>query len=75
VFSCAGIKNTWSFQENIVDSVYISSSSCHDTTESSASERLVRCEKGGASHCGKTAKMAATSSSSESSGCTANSVA
>uniref|UniRef100_K4A8R0 TF-B3 domain-containing protein n=1 Tax=Setaria italica TaxID=4555 RepID=K4A8R0_SETIT len=68
VFSCAGIKNNRSLQENTVDSLYISSSSCHDTSESSASERLVRCEKGGSSHCGKTAKMDATSSSSESSG-------
>ncbi|CAN6310172.1 unnamed protein product [Urochloa humidicola] len=67
VFSCAGIKNT-SVQENIVDSVYFSRSSCHDTTESSASERLVRREKGGSRHRGKTAKMAASSSSSESSG-------
>lgn len=75
VFSCAGIKNNRSLQENTVDSLYISSSSCHDTSESSASERLVRCEKGGSSHCGKTAKMDATSSSSESSGYTVNSVA
>ncbi|CAN6304303.1 unnamed protein product [Urochloa humidicola] len=67
VFSCAGIRRTQNVQENI-DSVYISSSSFHDTTESSASERLVRCEKGGSSHRGKTAKMAASSSSSESSG-------
>ncbi|PVH31510.1 hypothetical protein PAHAL_9G165000 [Panicum hallii] len=68
VFSCAGIKNTQSVQDKIVDSVYISSSSFHDPTESSASERLVRCEKGGSSHREKTAKMVATSSSSESSG-------
>ncbi|PUZ37972.1 hypothetical protein GQ55_9G159300 [Panicum hallii var. hallii] len=68
VFSCAGIKNTRSVQDKIVDSVYISSSSFHDPTESSASERLVRCEKGGSSHREKTAKMVATSSSSESSG-------
>ncbi|CAN6287498.1 unnamed protein product [Urochloa humidicola] len=66
VFPCAGIKNTRSVRENTVD--YISSGSCHDTTESSASQSLVRCEKGGSSHRGKTAKMAAASSSSESSG-------
>jgi len=68
VFSCAGIKNTRSVQDKIVDSVYISRSSFHDTTESSASERLVRSEKGGSSHREKTAKIVATSSSSESSG-------
>ncbi|CAL4917938.1 unnamed protein product [Urochloa decumbens] len=68
VFPCGGIKNTRSVQENIVDSVYISSGSCHGATESSASERLVRCEKGGSSHRGKNTKMAAASSSSESSG-------
>ncbi|XP_039783394.1 B3 domain-containing protein Os03g0619600-like isoform X1 [Panicum virgatum] len=68
VFSCAGIKNTRSVQDKIVDSVYISRSSFHDTTESSASERLVRSEKGGSSHREKPAKIVATSSSSESSG-------
>jgi len=56
VFSCAGIKNTRSVQDKIVDSVYISRSSFHDTTESSASERLVRSEKGGSSHREKNCK-------------------
>jgi len=74
VFSCAGIKNTRSVQDKIVDSVYISRSSFHDTTESSASERLVRSEKGGSSHREKPAKIVATSSSSESSGYTVYSV-
>uniref|UniRef100_A0A0A9F1G3 TF-B3 domain-containing protein n=1 Tax=Arundo donax TaxID=35708 RepID=A0A0A9F1G3_ARUDO len=67
VFPCAGIKNT-SVLERSLDSVDISSSSCHDTTESPGSERCARCEKNGYSHRGKNAKMAATSSSSEESG-------
>ncbi|XP_066335955.1 B3 domain-containing protein Os03g0619600-like [Miscanthus floridulus] len=65
VFSCAGLRNTPCVQERSVDSVGISSSSCHDTTESSGSERSARSEKSGSSNHGKTAKMAATFSSSE----------
>lgn len=71
MLSCAGVSQ--GVQGKKLDSVYISSSSCHDTTESPASERVIRCEKGGSSHRGKTAKMAATSSSSESSGYAFNS--
>jgi hypothetical protein len=70
VFSCAGLRNTPCVQEQSVDSIGISSSSRHDTTESSGSERFARSEKSGSSNHGKTAKMAATSSSSEESGYT-----
>ncbi|KAG0548526.1 hypothetical protein BDA96_01G174100 [Sorghum bicolor] len=68
VFSCAGLRNTPCVQERSVDSVGISSSSCHDTTESSGSERFARSEKSGSSNHGKTENMATTSSSSEESG-------
>ncbi|OQU91357.1 hypothetical protein SORBI_3001G166100 [Sorghum bicolor] len=60
VFPCAGIRS--------VEYVDISSSSHHETTESLASERFVRCQKGSSCHRGKTAKMAAAFSSSEESG-------
>ncbi|GJM95905.1 hypothetical protein PR202_ga12693 [Eleusine coracana subsp. coracana] len=43
MFPCTGIKNTPSARERSVD---ISSSSQHETTESSGSERFVKCEKG-----------------------------
>jgi hypothetical protein len=59
-FPCAGIRS--------VDYVDISSSSHHETTESSASERYVRCQKGSSCHHGKIAKKAATFSSSSESG-------
>jgi hypothetical protein len=59
-FPCAGIRS--------VDYVDISSSSHHETTESSASERFVRCQKGSSCHHGKIAKKAATFSSSSESG-------
>ncbi|XP_062211815.1 B3 domain-containing protein Os03g0619600-like [Phragmites australis] len=65
VFSCAGIKNTPSFQETSVDTVGILSSSQHDATESSGSERFSRYQKGSSCHRGKTKKMAAISLSSE----------
>uniref|UniRef100_K4AJW8 TF-B3 domain-containing protein n=1 Tax=Setaria italica TaxID=4555 RepID=K4AJW8_SETIT len=38
VFPCAGVRNTPSIQERSLDSVDISSSSCHETTESSERE-------------------------------------
>jgi len=60
VFSCAGIRSV-----NYVD---ISSSSHHETTESSASERFVRYQKGSSCHHGKFAKKVASFSSSEESG-------
>ncbi|PUZ37962.1 hypothetical protein GQ55_9G158900 [Panicum hallii var. hallii] len=66
VFPCTGIVSTPSFKETSVDSVDISSSSRHEITESSESERFTRCEKGNSCHCRQTVKMAATSSSSES---------
>ncbi|WVZ59850.1 hypothetical protein U9M48_009943 [Paspalum notatum var. saurae] len=64
-FSCPGIRNTPSFQERIVDSADISSSSYRKTTESSASERFV---KDSSCHRAKIAKVTVTSSSSEESG-------
>ncbi|XP_062209351.1 B3 domain-containing protein Os03g0619600-like [Phragmites australis] len=68
VFSCTGIQNTSCFKERSVDSVDISSSSHHKTTDSSESERFSRYQKGSSCPHGKTAKMGATSSSSEESG-------
>ncbi|GJN24056.1 hypothetical protein PR202_gb11767 [Eleusine coracana subsp. coracana] len=65
MFPCTGIKNTPSARERSVD---ISGSSQHETTESSGSERFVRCEKGSSRQHGKTSRMAATSSSSDVSG-------
>ncbi|OEL18169.1 B3 domain-containing protein [Dichanthelium oligosanthes] len=64
-FSCAGIRNTPNFQEGSVNSFDISSSSHHETAESSGSKRFVMCQKGNSCHRVKTAKMAAISSSSE----------
>jgi hypothetical protein len=58
MFPCAGIKNIPNVRQRSVYSINISSSSEHHTTESSGSERS-------ASHFGKTARMAATSSSSD----------
>ncbi|XP_021318275.1 B3 domain-containing protein Os03g0619600 isoform X1 [Sorghum bicolor] len=58
MFSCAGIRS--------VDYVNISSDCHHETTESSASERFVRCQKGSSCHHGKIAKKVAAFSSSES---------
>ncbi|CAN6323271.1 unnamed protein product [Urochloa humidicola] len=68
VFPCAGVRNTPSIQERSLDSVDISSSSCHETTESSGSERFARCGRSSSSHRWRTAKTAATSSSFEESG-------
>ncbi|OEL18083.1 B3 domain-containing protein, partial [Dichanthelium oligosanthes] len=68
VFPCTGIENIPCFKERSVDSVDISSSSHHETTESSESESFTRCAKGSSCHCRKSVKMAATSSSSEESG-------
>lgn len=68
VFSCAGIRNTPKIQKRSVDSVDISSSSHHETTESSASQRFFRCQKDSMRLHAKKAKMAVTSSSSEESG-------
>ncbi|RCV41844.1 hypothetical protein SETIT_9G167100v2 [Setaria italica] len=65
VFPCAGVRNTPSIQERSLDSVDISSSSCHETTESSESERFARCGRSSSSH---RRRMAATSSSFEESG-------
>ncbi|KAL6637439.1 hypothetical protein ACP70R_025011 [Stipagrostis hirtigluma subsp. patula] len=78
VFSCAGIKSNSASQERSIDSDDIissssqhdttesSSSSQHDTTESSDSGRFARCQKVRSCHRGKTTKMASTSLSSES---------
>ncbi|CAN6282230.1 unnamed protein product [Urochloa humidicola] len=68
VFPCAGVRNTPRIQERNLDSVDISSSSCHETTESSGSEKIARCGRSSSSHHRRTAKMAATSSSYEESG-------
>uniref|UniRef100_A0A0A9HD96 TF-B3 domain-containing protein n=1 Tax=Arundo donax TaxID=35708 RepID=A0A0A9HD96_ARUDO len=63
LFSCAGIKNTPCFEERSVDSVDISSSSHHETTESSESGRFARSQKRNSCLRGK--KIVATSSSSK----------
>ncbi|CAN6304302.1 unnamed protein product [Urochloa humidicola] len=68
VFPCAGVRNTPSFQERNLDSVDISNSSCHETTESSGSEKFARCGRSSSSHRQKTTKMAAMSLSYEESG-------
>lgn len=69
VFSCAGIRNTPNIdQGRIVKYVGISSSFCHDTTESSGSERLAKHARSSPNHNGRTAKMSAASSSFEESG-------
>ncbi|RLN41106.1 B3 domain-containing protein [Panicum miliaceum] len=68
MFRCTGIKNTPSVEERSVHYVDISSSSQHDTIESSGSEGVARCGKGSSSRRGKTSKMAVTSSSSGGSG-------
>ena len=70
VFPCAGVRNTPCIQERRLDSVDISSSYSHDTTESSGSQRFARCQRSSCSHRGRTANMAATSSSFEESGYT-----
>ena len=70
VFPCAGVRNTPSIQERRLDSVDISSSYSHDTTESSGSQRFARCQRSSCSHRGRTANMTATSSSFEESGYT-----
>ncbi|KAJ1294517.1 hypothetical protein BS78_01G152100 [Paspalum vaginatum] len=64
-FSCPGIRNTQSFQERSADSADISSSSYHEMTGSSASERVV---KDSSCHRATPAKVAVTSSLSEESG-------
>uniref|UniRef100_A0A0E0KGD3 TF-B3 domain-containing protein n=1 Tax=Oryza punctata TaxID=4537 RepID=A0A0E0KGD3_ORYPU len=66
VFSCAGIKRTSSVKERNAAPVDISSSTHDETTQSSGSKRIVRCQKASDSQCGKTTKMAATSSLRES---------
>ena len=69
VFSCSVFRNNTSAQERSVDSIDISSSSQHDTTESSESiESFAECQKGITCHRGKTLKKDAASSSSEFSG-------
>ncbi|KAL6893503.1 hypothetical protein ACP4OV_007601 [Aristida adscensionis] len=68
VFPCAGIEKKPIFQERTVDSVDISRNSHHDTTESSASERIARCRRGSLSRRGKNAKIASASLPSEESG-------
>ncbi|KAJ1294514.1 hypothetical protein BS78_01G152000 [Paspalum vaginatum] len=67
-YSCAGIRNTPNVQGRSVQHADISSSSRHDTTESCGSERLAMSERSSSTHSGRTAKMAATSSSFEESG-------
>ncbi|KAG2547428.1 hypothetical protein PVAP13_9KG100500 [Panicum virgatum] len=68
VFPCAGVRNTPCIQERRLDSVDISSSYSHDTTESSGRQRFARCQRSSCSHRGRTANMTATSSSFEESG-------
>lgn len=77
VLPCAGVRNSPSIQEQSLDSAGISRSSCRDTTESSGSERFARRALGrsSSSYRGRTAKMAATSSSFEESGYAVNLVA
>ncbi|KAL5219616.1 hypothetical protein ABZP36_020300 [Zizania latifolia] len=71
IFSCAGMKRASSVHGRSADPIHISG--CprddDDTTESSGSERFVRCQRGSVSHQRrKTAKLEAMSSSSEESG-------
>ncbi|KAL6654751.1 hypothetical protein ACP70R_008216 [Stipagrostis hirtigluma subsp. patula] len=69
MYSCGGIKNIPHAREENVDSVYVSSSSEHDTTESSeSSERLAECQKVSSCHHGGTVRMGAASLSYEESG-------
>ncbi|KAJ1294513.1 hypothetical protein BS78_01G151900 [Paspalum vaginatum] len=68
VFSCTGFINNTNARERSVDSIDISSSSRHDTTESSESSVIfIECRKGSIHHRVKTKKMDAASSSSKSS--------
>jgi hypothetical protein len=66
VFPCAGVRTTPSLRERSSDSAGISSSSCHETTESSGSERYARCGRSSSSH--RQRMASAASSSSEQSG-------
>lgn len=66
VFTCAGIKKTSSVQERNAAPVDISRSTHDETTQSSGSKKIVRCQRASDSQRGKTAKLAETSSSGES---------